>query len=197
MTITQISYEPNTPRPNQPFNSSQDELLDNFQFLYDAFKKNHVALDAATDAGNHNTIELAEQNTQFQTNAGEISVYAKKVEGQTDQLFMRYQGNQEEFMVSNYQIYPIPDVTNGSIVIQTTNITFLPGNMLIYFGWVSNPKFILSLNPFVTKNVVSAIFCGKDAAIQTPNISVRFNEKIIDGINIDQFARYYLVVANI
>lgn len=192
-----IRYEPNTPRPDQPFNASQDELLNNFQFLYDAFSKNHVALDAASNAGNHNTIELPGQISQQQTNSGEISVYSRKVEDQTEQLFMRYQGNQTEFQVSTYQIYSIPDLKSGATTIQTTNLTFLPGNLLVYFGWVKNPLFKLSLYPFVAKNVVSAIFCGKDAAVQTPNVTLELSGNIYTTINIDQFARYYTVLVNL
>lgn len=162
---TDAVYNPGIPRATDSFNSSQNEMLVNFSDLYDAFKKNHVALDDATAAnrGNHTYIQLSEQEptAKFQTNVSEISMYCKDVEGTTDQLFLRYQGNQDEFKYTCYQIYrlqPISDTKTG--VTQTPYFSFLPGNILVYFGTIDIPAVNgdLDLKPYVAKKIVAMNF---------------------------------------
>src|ERR1044072_1962632 len=97
-------YDNKIPGGNDFLAVSQGDFLTNFSQLYNAFAKNHVALDAVTSAGNHTNIELLQQNTSPQTNIGEISLYSKPVADQTNQLFLRYQGNAQEVQVTAYQI---------------------------------------------------------------------------------------------
>lgn len=152
-------FNPATPLLKEIISDSQVSFLDNFKILYDIFKNNHIALDATTNAGNHTIVQLLQQpeNSDFQTDAGEISVYTKNVEGQTDQIFLRYQGNQEEFQYTNYQIYEISSKSK-----QTFFFTFLPGKIIAYFG-VIKPKsntFQLELKPRIAKNIIGANYCA-------------------------------------
>ena len=159
MTTPKIDYSPNSPLPKDIFNASQPQFQQNFSAFFTAFGTNHVALDAASNAGNHTNIQLAEQTSQFQTNAGEISAYGKDLKNTTTELYLRYQGNQTEFPYTTYQIYPIPDIKNGNTLVQSTFISFLPGNLLIYFGQaILTTKIVL--NPAVCKNIISVNLCG-------------------------------------
>lgn len=172
--MTSPVYNPNAPLPNDIIAKSQVDFLNNFSTLADAFKKNHVALDALANAGNHTVIQMLEQNTnaQFQTNTGEISIYAKNVENQTDQIFLRYQGNQTEFQYSNYQIYQL-EPGFGLIPFFTT----LPGGIIIYFGLLNIFSLAqlqgnLTLFPYISKNIISANFC---AAGTTPGFGLSYS----------------------
>lgn len=202
-----MTYNPGIPLPKDKFNASQDQMLINFQTLYTAFSANHIPLDAVSGAGNHTVIQLAEQeqSSQFQTNAGEISIYAKDVEGQTDQIFMRYQGNQKEFQVTNYQIYAIPPIMNGNTLVQSTYISFLPGNILVYFGEV-NSSSVVKLIPAVCNNIVCALTCLKVASGLvggSANLSLIMNGEVFSELLLltqpapGPFSWYYLVVGNI
>lgn len=153
-------YNPNVPQaPSASIGQGQLDFLANFLTLYNSFAKNHITLDAAANAGNHTFVELVEQSQQFQTDIGEISLYSKLVENQTDQIFLRYQGNQTEFQFSTYQIYAVEPTST-----QTTYFTFLPGNLLLYFGTLAvslsvNDNFPMKLVPNVAKNIITMEFC--------------------------------------
>src|ERR1700741_1033432 len=102
MTPSDKPYDPNQPpKPNSSIGGAQDPFITNFMEMYNAFKVNHVALDAASDLGNHTVIDLLDSFGGFQTDVGEISVYAKTVKDQTDQLFLTLQGNSQDIQYSN------------------------------------------------------------------------------------------------
>ncbi len=196
-------YNANTPNVNDDLATSQGIFATNFQQLFDAFLKNHVSLDDATLAGNHNIIELVEQGKGFQTDAGEISIYSKDVDGQTDQLFLRYQGNGTEVQITNYQIYRPSQVAG-----QESYFTFLPGKILIYFGTVTPSATAngnsLTFWPAITKNVIGVNFCAKGS---TPNVSpsVQLDPAVngfysvfrMEFIRQAATSYYYMVVGNI
>jgi hypothetical protein len=180
------TYSPNVPLARNKFNSSQVDFLNNFMSLYTAFAANHVALDAASNAGNHNVIQLLEQpvGSQFQTDIGEISIYCKSPADaddmnldQGDQIFLRYQGNQTEFQLSAYQIFAPPKIESGK-VIQTPYFTFLPGKVLLYFGTVqctlSQDGLPLLLRPPIATNIITVNFCPMGT---TPNFPPAVNIK--------------------
>ena len=160
MTNQPPPYDPNV--PNNPFSSlaaTQPEFLNDFLQLYNVFKVNHIPLDNSTVPGNHTFIELVEQQVPAQTDVDEISVYTKGVPDQTDQIFIRYQGNGQEFQYTNYQIYSI-EPQNGV----TTFFTFLPGGLLLLFGSFTDlPKNILNLYPPVAKNIITVSMCPMKA----------------------------------
>jgi hypothetical protein len=149
-------YDPNQPpRPSAKIAQAQDPFQMDFLALYNAFKQNHVALDALTDLGNHTIIQLLQQTGSFQTNTSEISIYSKLVPGQADQIFLRYQGNANEFALSNYQIYSLSTTPNQYF-------SFLPGGLIVYFGMINvtlgNAPFSMKLIPGIAKNIMTLNF---------------------------------------
>ncbi len=203
-------YNANVPVTTDFLATSQGNFLNNFEQLYTAFLKNHVALDGGATAGNHKVIEMLEQPKGFQTDPGEISVYSKDVEGQTDQLFLGYQGNGIEVQLTNYQIYTLPIVTkpNGN-AIQHGYFTILPGKVIVYFGDVfpkrSSTGNLLDLAPYVCKNVMGVNLCPLGTTPSyNPGINlIKNNSGIITTISLnllsvntgDQF--FYLIFGNI
>lgn len=199
---TPDNYEPNVPLAKDIFNVTQPQIQQNFKEFYDAFAENHIELDAASGAGNHTNIQLIEQSQGLQTGTSEISIYSRDVPNQTVQMFMRYQGNQKEFRYTNYQIYQIDSIFNGSTLVQSTYITFLPGNMIVYFGYVNAPS--VQLNPYIAKHVLTANFCRVGSFAAPPDVSLKqIPGKIFSQVNLlfpgvqpTQIPYYYIVVAN-
>lgn len=159
MTTPEFEYNQNIPNVNDDLATSQGGFLSNFQQLYNAFAQNHVALDGGSTAGNHTIVELLSSAAGFQTDAGELSLYATPVPSQTNQLTMRYQGNTQDVQYTNYQIYYQGAIQNGQFGYFTT----LPGGIIVYFGGVNftatNVGGTLYLNPFITKTLLSVNFC--------------------------------------
>lgn len=149
-------FDPNVPENfSDPLATSQPELQNNFFQMYEIFKKNHIEINDTIAPGIHKYVELLEQENSPQTDIGEISIYSKDVEGQTNQIFLKFQGGQE-IQLTTYQIYSIL-ATNK----QSYFFSFLPGNVLIYFGEKiagGNPGNITLLPP-VAKNIISAMVC--------------------------------------
>jgi hypothetical protein len=196
-------YNPNVPENfSDTLADSQPEFLDNFLKLYNTFMVNHVALDGGATAGNHTIVQLLEQGQAIQTDLNEISVYTKDVAGQTDQIFLRYQGNGQEFQLTNYQIYSINP---------TTFFTFLPGKILVYFGsFTSLPNNTLNLFPAIAKKIITMSFCaisplanfqsGKSKIVlQQPSNGFFTALNVTSSFFFQQAAppSYYIVLANI
>lgn len=199
-----LSYQPNVPDfAGDSFADSQLQLQNNFQFLYNAFLKNHIALDALTALGNHTVIQLAQQNNDQQTNVDELALYSKDDPTQTDQIFLRNQGNAAPIPLTTYQLYALPTIPNK----QDQFFTFLPGRIIAYFGVIhgSNDQVYLELNPRVATKIFSVSFCGLSSVAGAqikPNIYIPdAKDKIYRGINVQgngpAFFYYYLVLANI
>ncbi len=208
---TNSDYNPNIPQRNDTIAKSQLDFLNNFSHLFQAFSNNHVDLNALSSAGNHTVIQLAEQNAQFQTDLGEISVYSKFVEGQTDQIFLKYQGSQEEFQFTNYQIYGLIPTMN-----QVNFFTFLPGKVILYFGFITTtlPSFLsqaggapLKLAPAIARNIITINLCPLGITPgYTPTVTL---QQPINGIysvlnmfnsipqNLENARLYFCVMANI
>lgn len=162
-------YNPGTPQPKEKFNSSQLLFLNNFGVLNDSYSANHVSLDSVTSVGEHTIIQMPEQTQTFQTNLDEIASFARKttynVNGSTlssVQTFIQYPNNTAEFKYSNFQIYSIPDKALSGGGTQSIFFTFLPGNILVYFGKVDtkNKVDFMELDPYISKNVLSVNFCS-------------------------------------
>lgn len=202
-------YDPQVPQfPTDSLETSQPELLNNFKTLYDIFFKNHVALDAASDKGNHTIVQLIEQINPLQTDVSEISVYTKKIEGSTDQVFLRYQGNGQEFAYTCYQIYGLTPLPN-----QIPYFTFLPGSILVYFGTFIKTAItdqVLTLYPPIAKNIMALSFCPLPSASPLTNVKPRVTFQktdtgFITGINVTNSfppatsppSYYYIILANI
>jgi hypothetical protein len=162
-------YNPNIPQPKDRFNTSDVPFLNNFGILYDSYAVNHIPLDSGTSIGEHTIVQMTQQKQNFQTNLDEIAVYTRPVTYNVNgsdltsiQTLMRYQNNATEFKYSNYQIYPLDDKKLSGGGTQTTFITFLPGNLLVYFGEIDtlNKVDFLELDPYISKNILSVNFCS-------------------------------------
>jgi len=205
--MTAKSYDPNTPQfLSDSFAISQKQVQLNFQTLFDAFARNHVSLTAAANAGNHNVIELLGQPNPIQTDVGEINIYTKNVEEQTEQVFFRYQGNPgQEFQFTNYQIYSLPPEKGLN-----QYFTFLPGRLIVYFGdfkgaTKQNPGTItLELNPGIAKKIIGMTFCPNITIANSPSVRVLPEEngffKKIDvfsstGFELGPPDSFYIIVA--
>lgn len=192
MTSTNPVYTPNIPQPKDIISNSQDQFLQNFEVLYNAFAENHLALDAVSGAGNHTVIQLAEtpKNRNYQTDNNEISMYCRNVMGQTDQLFMRYEGNKPEFQFSNQQ----PTITHTPNV-NSTFITFFPGNLVVFFGTTGGTS--LSLEPYPLSNICSATFCAVGTTPRnTPYAALIGTGGKYSSISIPANFYYFMVVGN-
>ncbi len=174
MTITpKDQFDKSIPQPNDFLAVSQSDFLSNFGQLYNAFLKNHIALDAVSSSGNHTNIELLKQTQGPETSVGENSLYCKElvqINQTTNQLYFRYQGGRAagtEVQLTNYQIYTQPVIQPG----QFGFFTYLPGGLILYFGGVNfsatNGR-TLYLNPFICTNIMAFNFC---AAGTIPTIS--------------------------
>ena len=167
------TYDSNVPVEGNSITSSQPDIQGNFQALYDAFLKNHVSIDAATLTGKHTIVELLEVATGQANDQGEISLYTKDVEGQTDQLFLKMQGGQE-VQFSNYQIYSINDDSHSHY------FTFLPGKIIVYFGTFNSRKntvVTVNLYPQVAKHIITLAFCAADYTNRMVPIQLIQNDK--------------------
>ncbi len=153
---TEIPYQPNIPLRSDTIDFTQSDLLNNFKNLYDAFGRNHTALDDPTVAGNHEVIELIPKKDPQTTESNEIAIYSKTVDGQTEQLFMRYPSNGKEFQLTNYQIYGLNQTD-----FQTSYFSFLPGGIIVYFGKVTPNAdgFRLNLNPAICNVITGVNLC--------------------------------------
>lgn len=210
-------YNANTPQnPSETLDDSQLQLQTNFFELARNFRKNHVALDANTPSGNHTIIQLLEQppNSGIQTDPAEISIFTQHVEGQTDQLFLEYQGNSPTFQYSNYQLYKPLDNE-----FQEKYFTFLPGKIIMYFGIIRpNQKAnLLDLSPYISRNIISISLCPLAVGTNSffkPNVELpEKKDGIYQGITINRSgtpsaggltpisngipACYYMVMANV
>lgn len=202
-----IDYQPNTPQfPGDTFAETQEQLQENFQVLYNYFMQNHIPLDNISDLGNHTIIQLIEQGNSQQTSVSEIAIYAKNVEGQTDQVFFRQQGNGQEMQLTNYQIYSLTPPTG-----QTQFFTFLPGGIIVYFGsfpGIIGKTVVVNLTPLIAKNIITVTCCSLYTStipfiFPKPCITFEKNQdQIISVVNFNSSgnnfvqASWYLIMAN-
>lgn len=149
-------FNPNVPKnASDSLATTQPQFLDNFLSLYRQFAANHLPLDVGSSAGNHTVIQLREQPKDLQTDITEINVFTKKVENETDQIFVQFPGPAPAIQLSNYQLYSIGPIT-GNETTQQAFFTTLPGGIIVYFGSFrplnQNKVFLF---PPICKNVIS------------------------------------------
>jgi hypothetical protein len=166
------TYNPNVPmNPSDELATTQPAFLSNFLQLYNTFKVDHTQINDVTDGGNHTVVHLLEQKNPPQTDVSEISVYTKSVDGQTDQIFLRYQGNGQEIQFTNYQLYEIKNIPD-----QTAFFTFLPGKIIVFFGsFTSLKNNTLTLFPPVAINIFGMSFCPRSATAVTTDFKCQVN----------------------
>jgi hypothetical protein len=162
-TPEDVFYNANIPLVDTTFDQWQKLFLSNFDQMERSFKINHVPLDDPSLTGNHTIVQLVEQasDLKMQTNIGDFAAFTRDVSDQTDQVFMQYQGNGKEFQYTNYQIYSVPDIKNGNLIVQKTYFTTLPGKIIVCFGSLLSSislrpaKVTVKLFPPVIKNIIS------------------------------------------
>ncbi len=153
--MTQPVYQPKIPIPSNSIAESQMDFLTNFSQLSLAFGIDHIPLNDPSNPGNHSVARLIERETGPATGTSEVSLYSKNVVNQTDQLFLREIGNSAEIQYSNYQILPLQPIKQGNVVVQVPFYSFLPGGIIIYFGYcvpLASP-FNLILEPAICTNI--------------------------------------------
>lgn len=164
-------YDNQIPQPDDGIGTSQNPFLANFSQLFNAFNLDHVSLTAASNAGNHNIARMSPQAFPLTTNISEVSLYGKPRHLQTTELFFRQEGNQLEYQYSNYQIYRPPLVFSGGQLVQVPFFSFLPGNLIVYFGSL-NPfgaeEFPIILNPVICNNILGVQTCNTSLDITKP-----------------------------
>lgn len=203
-------YNPAIPQTGNTIADSQFDFLNNFMQLFNAFSEDHVALNAAANAGNHNVIRLVEQKDVQGTVLNELCLYSNKTFEQTDQLYLRFEGNGTNVQYSNYQIYPLAPISQGSNVIQIPYFTFLPGGLILYFGLV-NPTgdpFTLVLDPPICVNIVSVNLCPTNSNTTPPSFPSVVAPISNDNVHITGFSlsssflfrtppsQYYMIIGN-
>ncbi len=88
-------YTPNVPQANQQINNTQQPIEDNFQYIYDLLAVNHVPFNTVDTFGKHNFVTYVQRSADPITNATEMALYSKMVNGDENQieLFYRYPNN--------------------------------------------------------------------------------------------------------
>jgi len=200
-------YDLKVPGANDFLAVSQEDFLSNFGQLYNAFVRNHVALDAASSAGNHTNVQLVIQGQGPATNVGELSLYSKSVVNPTqttDNLFLRYQGGNPagtEVQMTTYQLYNQQNIQPGQFGL----FTYLPGGLILYFGvleFSSTSDNSILLSPKITKNVIAANLCASgNVALTCPWLSEEIKkngivEKLIGHAFVPGVFYFYIVLGN-
>lgn len=198
-------YNPQIPKIDTNIAEAQTLFLENFSTLFDAFGINHVDLDDPTNPGNHNVIQLDEQEKARTTQSQEIVIYSKKVDGQTDQLFMRYPSNGKEFQITEFQIYSIVPTPQ-----QEAYFSFLPGKIIVYFGRVfsrNKNTFNIDINPPVTRNISGVNICPVADTVgfnvPQPNVSLQmpvngfFTQLTLSAAPTAMLDNFYLFFGNL
>jgi hypothetical protein len=167
-----LEYNSQVPQPKNEIAQGQTDFLANFSQLFNAFNIDHVSLTDPTNPGNHNVARLNQQDNALTTEVTEIALYSKLVADQTDQLFFRPQQNGDEIQYTNYQIYPLPQIMSGGILRQGQFFSFLPGNIIVYFGYVfpNASPFRLQLNPPIARNLFGINLCCFGATGLYPSV---------------------------
>lgn len=168
------SYNTQIPVGSTTIAEAQKLFQNNFERLFEAFNTDHVSLIDPTNPGNHSVIRLVELPKSESTLPSEIAIYSKKVEGQTDQLFMRQQGNGTEFQLTEFQIYTIQPNDN-----QKAYFSLLPGGIIVYFGRVvgfAQKEVNIDINP-PASNILGVNLAGITTVSQQPNVSLVGNSQ--------------------
>lgn len=195
-------YNPNTPAREISVADAQPQFLGNFETLFDYFGRNHVALNDATNPGNHTIIEMLQRNNPQATRLDELGLYSKLVKGQTNEPFLRYPASGNEFQWTDFQIYEI-DPTDK----QEAYFTSLPGGIIVYFGKVlSNGKkeFSIDINPALSISIMgvnTVCIGGINLGLQPPNVSLLAPAGLVTQVVLSSSRpmsdNYYLIFGNL
>lgn len=144
-----MPYNDNVPQVSQSLGQTQSAINTNFNLIQSTISVNHFPISAA-NAGKHTIAEFINQNSPI-TAASESTIYANSVLGVSN-LFFRPEGQGVANAGPTYQL--TRDIsaqfaqfsTNaqyGTVApvgyTQTGGWTFLPGGMLLQYGFYGNP----------------------------------------------------------
>jgi len=151
------SYTTDIPQAPQSLGETQQPILNNFNAIYDGFRKNHEPL-AGTNAGKHTIVQMTDQADPGGT-ANMLTFY-NKIISTVPQLFMESQGNRV------YQISKFDDANFSHfgqfIALNAPTIfggwTFLPGGLILQYGQITGVTAnVVFTIPYTT---VYAFFCS-------------------------------------
>lgn len=84
------TYTATTPQAASPMNSTQSEILNNFQAIQELLEVNHVGFNQST-SGKHNLLVMNEQAEDPGTGASDLSLYVKaSTDINTAEVFYQY-----------------------------------------------------------------------------------------------------------
>lgn len=120
-----MSFTPGIPSDGQSLGNSKPQVRGNFTVINDTMSINHVAMNSL-GAGKHKFLQMPEQGSAPTTISNEGSLYTKEAQGITN-LFWRQESNGSEIQL-----------TNSGISATNRGYSFLPGGILIQWGFQSN-----------------------------------------------------------
>lgn len=121
-----MTYNPNIPKPTDPFSQSQGQIKTNFAQADTLFDVNHVKFDdpTAVDRGKHRKVDML-QIAPPGVAVSQMVFYNKLVSGISN-LFYQRDGSATEIQM-----------TAANPNVATTGETFLPGGLLLKWGSTS------------------------------------------------------------
>lgn len=117
-----MSYTLGIPADGQSLGNSKPQVRGNFTTIFNAFAVNHVALDSLPQ-GIHKRVDLLEVSTPAPL-AGMDTLYAQATSIPLGELFYIRGGSPD-----------VIQMTNGTPVNASSGSTFLPGGMLMQWGF--------------------------------------------------------------
>lgn len=122
-------YNANVPASGQSLGETRPTIQGNFADINTAFGANHIALTTSTD-GKHKFLQMPEQGAPPSTGPNEGALYTKEDNSITN-LFWRMENNGTDGTEVK--------MTGPAPLKSAKGYTFLPGNLLIEWGYASVP----------------------------------------------------------
>ena len=134
------TYQPGIPTGTVKFNQDYLNVQKNFQQLETSFGKNHIPLSVTANNGKHTFIEMVNNaGIPAGLSAAEGTLYTKAATG--SQLFYSPDASTNEYKMTN--VLASKFSTFGTSTPYATGMlggwTFLPGGMILNYGFKSNP----------------------------------------------------------
>lgn len=109
-----MSYNPDIPRPTDQLSVSQEDLLQNFMSMYNAFLQNHGEFDSSI-AGKHATTQFYSLVADVPTLQDEVALYARATgPGNEAELYYRGPDNETPINISRAETTGVAPNGSGS-----------------------------------------------------------------------------------
>ena len=122
-----MTYSPQPQNVGSTLVGTRDQIRTNFEIIRDDFAINHVGYDE-TGEGKHKFMQMPEQASAPTTAANEGALYTKEMDSETN-LFFRKESDGTEVQLT----------TSQTPTVGTDGATFLPGGLLMQWGFVNAP----------------------------------------------------------